>query len=115
KMKLLNYVKEYQSTKCPDAFYYIYSEVQGQTRSPVDRITHRYGLDERTAQAVVDDKLLQVLESFDGTKGGFLATLNSAINFGAIDEVRKIAREAERTVDVFVEDEDGELTEIYEV
>lgn len=114
-MSLLNYVISYQSTRSSEAFIHLYEAVHGQTSNPVDRIMNRFGLDEHIARQVVDDKLMQVIEKFDGTKGGFLATMNSAINFGAMDEVRRIAREAERTADVYVEDEDGELTEIYEV
>jgi len=113
-MELNDLIIEYQQTKDEDVFYNIYMIVHSNSNL-VEMYAGRYHLDESDVESMINEKLLDLVWMYDRSRGNFVNLLNYVIKNGCIDLTRRKQYEESNRQDVMIEDDDGELNELYEI
>jgi len=114
-MKIDEAVIIYQTTKCEDSFRAIYEYIYGNDRKIVSAFSRRYSLDELDVESMINEKILDIAGKFDNSRGKFKNAVYRAIKYGCLDLIKKRDREEVHTSEVMLEDDDGNINEVYEV
>lgn len=113
-MTINQIVRHYQETKCDVSFTQIYEYIY-EKRDLVSFFTKRYKLDELDVESMINGKILEIADKFDGTTGKFRNAVFAAIKVGCIDLARKRNTKDKYYAEVMQEDDEGRLNELYEV
>src|SRR5690625_4514618 len=113
-MSINEQIIKYRQTKDEEVFRRIYESIhKGGTM--IASFTRKYGLDELDVESLINEKLLDVIDSHDPRKGKFINEVYTAVNYGCIDLLRTKTYEEEYIEDVMYENDDGEYEEVYEI
>lgn len=114
-MPITNAIISYQDTKCETSFALLYHHIYGKGNSIIKTFSSRYKLDEHDVESMINEKILDITEKYEGSSDKFRNAVFQAIKFGCIDLARKRNRKESHHTEVMQEDDEGRLNEIYEV
>lgn len=113
-MSIKEQIIKYQKTRDEEVFRRIYESIhKGGTL--IASFVRKYGLDRSDVESLINEKLLDVVDSHDPRKGNFSNEVYTAVKYGCIDLLRRKTYEEEFIEDVMYENDDGEYEEVYEI
>jgi len=114
-MKIEEAIKNYQETRCEFSFNQIYYYIYNSRPNIIRSFSRKHKLDEHDVESMINNKILDITLRFEGDVEKFKNAVFHAIGRGCIDLVRNKAYRESKHTEVMREDDDGVLSEMYEI
>lgn len=114
-MTLAQAITNYQATRCENSFEVIFESIYKNDRNIIYLFSNRYKLEDPDVESLINRKIFETAVKYEGDSDKFKNAVYRAVKEGCIDLVRNRNYREKNKSEVMWEDDDGVLTEIYEI